>query len=70
MHSLAFKRYTQIYALLYTLIFMMTFMYIPQILDNMYINLQMFLNDNFFGQTTGQNFENDSFFEEKTFKRV
>ena len=49
---------------------MMTFMYIPQILDNMYINLQMFLNDNFFGQTTGQNFENDSFFEEKTFKRV
>ena len=32
MHSLAFKTYTQMYALLHTVIFMMTSMYMPQIL--------------------------------------
>ena len=33
-HSLAFKRYTQIYALLYTVMFMMSSMDMFQILNN------------------------------------
>ena len=38
-HSLAFKRYTQIYALLFTVMFMMTSMYMFQVLNNMYDKL-------------------------------
>ena len=55
MHSLAFKRYTQIYAQLNTVIFIMTSMYVSQVLNNMKHKL---VNVSWWWRIFGQNFKN------------